>query len=95
MSVYLAQMQTMPIATMSAAKQGTVICKHWVLTPTDRDRDRYPRCNLLEVVIINRVEIVRDGQVVVVLGQEAVPGLQILAHSLHDGCKGKSLVYLV
>ena len=88
-------MQTMPIATVSAAKQGTVICIYWVLTPKDRDRDRYPRCNLLEVVIINRVEIVRDGQVVVVLGQEAVPGLQILAHSLHDGCKGKSLVYLV
>ena len=95
MSVYLAQMQTMPIATMSAAKQGTVICIYWVLTPKDRDWDRYPRCNLLEVVIINRVEIVRDGQVVVVLGQEAVPGLQILAHSLHDGCKGKLLVYLV
>ena len=88
-------MQTMPIATMSAAKQGTVICIYWVLTPKYRDMDRYSRCNLLEVVIINRVEVVRDGQVVVVLGQEAVPGLQILGHSLHDGCKGKSLVYLV
>ena len=61
---------------------------------TSTDRDRYPRCNLLEVVVINRIEIVRHGQVVVVLRQEAVPGLQILGHSLHDGCKGKLLVYL-
>ena len=87
-------MQTMPIATMSAAKQGTVICiLYWVHLKIGINR--YPRCNLLEVVIINRVEIVRDGQFVVVLGQEAVPGLQILGHSLHDGCKGKLLVYLV
>ena len=61
---------------------------------TLKDRDRYPRFNLLEVVVINRIEIVRHGQVVVVLRQEAVPGLQILGHSLHDGCKGKLLVYL-